>query len=699
MADSTPSSTTITNLSSSATRFLSTLGGEWSATLSEGGLFSSLLEDLRQQDAELAENSAKSQSKTTTESNKTSSTDTNSLSQTSSVSAVSWTDVPPTVEQVASDLHKFTSKWRSYVQGLKSDHSSAPTVAAQDSSSTTDDTSNVNFNLSRLFLELQALQSQQGSSQSSVSSSEGSASALPQDSTSTDGTTSSWSDLLAQLQKIMTTLSNNTNAVSGDSSAYPDSKSDAQVASDQESVTAPFAQLLDQKTSTDPQKAEKDTSSDALISTPVGSGELQTKEKADTSLSNTSGTPNATAGGSSVAGDQSSYSVSVNAAQTSDVLTKASEAMNDFLELMKSVRAKLNSEQTTAKLAVQDHADTSSDNQTSSNVSVLEDKLKTDLKALINAVKEKEPSNAPGVIESSVGSIDASKIQNGSEASDQEVSQPSSPDSSRNTSIVSALTNTFDMADNFAKHLDQMFGLPSSTIPKLLTPQTSESSSPVENRSSSSVSAPVLSDSGDMGLEDEDQGDTGSSGLSLEGTSNNLMSGVGNSKSETAVTFANQLALFKGSTVATAGLPTAVEQVMFQLSRSIKNGSDQLTLQLHPADLGTINVKLNFGDNGAVTGTVVASHTATLDMLQKDVRSLERALQDAGLRADPGSLQFSLGDPSRGGHQGYQAEGKSSSSGSSSTQSSSSDTAIADRDVDVDNEIYVLTPDRVNLKV
>jgi hypothetical protein len=39
---------------------------------------------------------------------------------------------------------------------------------------------------------------------------------------------------------------------------------------------------------------------------------------------------------------------------------------------------------------------------------------------------------------------------------------------------------------------------------------------------------------------------------------------------------------------------------------------------------------------------IIAERSETLDILQKDVRVLERALQDAGLKTDQNSLSFDL---------------------------------------------------------
>src|SRR5262249_24381605 len=145
----------------------------------------------------------------------------------------------------------------------------------------------------------------------------------------------------------------------------------------------------------------------------------------------------------------------------------------------------------------------------------------------------------------------------------------------------------------------------------------------------------------------------------------------------------------------TVGLPSAVEQVMLQLSRSVKGGQDRMMLQLQPADLGRINIKLDFLGDGKVQGTVLASNPATLDLLLKDVRSLERALQDAGLRADPGSLQFSLGEQQgdQAGRTGQQTLRERF--GGKETQDTTSPASLGWDSV----ENWYLTPGRVNFKV
>jgi flagellar hook-length control protein FliK len=93
-------------------------------------------------------------------------------------------------------------------------------------------------------------------------------------------------------------------------------------------------------------------------------------------------------------------------------------------------------------------------------------------------------------------------------------------------------------------------------------------------------------------------------------------------------------------------LPTipAHEQIAVQIQNAMQNGSSRLTLDLQPAELGRVEIRLNVDKDKNVTATVVVDRPATLDLLQRDAKALERALQDAGLQTGSGSLSFSLRD-------------------------------------------------------
>jgi len=84
------------------------------------------------------------------------------------------------------------------------------------------------------------------------------------------------------------------------------------------------------------------------------------------------------------------------------------------------------------------------------------------------------------------------------------------------------------------------------------------------------------------------------------------------------------------------------EQVALHIKKALGAGADKINIKLHPAELGRVEVKLEIGKDGHIQATVLAEKPETLDMLQRDARGLERALQDAGLRTSSDSLSFSL---------------------------------------------------------
>jgi len=145
--------------------------------------------------------------------------------------------------------------------------------------------------------------------------------------------------------------------------------------------------------------------------------------------------------------------------------------------------------------------------------------------------------------------------------------------------------------------------------------------------------------------------------------------------------------------------PNPVDQAILQINRGLKNGNDQMSLQLHPSDLGKITVKLDFSNDGKVQGTVTADNPKTLEMLQKDSRSLERALQDAGLRADPGSLSFNLGNQS-----GQNSSQTAAGNNDRSNEKDLDGTITAEESTELGTDLasietYYVTPNGVNIRV
>lgn len=109
------------------------------------------------------------------------------------------------------------------------------------------------------------------------------------------------------------------------------------------------------------------------------------------------------------------------------------------------------------------------------------------------------------------------------------------------------------------------------------------------------------------------------------------------------------------STTRPTPLPPAPvpDQIALQMHRAVGGGKDRLTIQLHPAELGHLEIKLELGRDGPVRAVLAADKPETLELLQRDVRGLERALQNAGLQTDGNSIAFDL----RGGGQQRPGQG------------------------------------------
>jgi flagellar hook-length control protein FliK len=109
-------------------------------------------------------------------------------------------------------------------------------------------------------------------------------------------------------------------------------------------------------------------------------------------------------------------------------------------------------------------------------------------------------------------------------------------------------------------------------------------------------------------------------------------------------------------------LPSPVEQIKVQIDKGLAAGNDSISIQLHPQDMGRVDIKLDFQD-GQVTTTVTADHPDTLQALKADAANLQQSLQDAGLNADPNAMSFQLRD----GGQQQQQQGQASQGGNGQT--------------------------------
>jgi len=82
--------------------------------------------------------------------------------------------------------------------------------------------------------------------------------------------------------------------------------------------------------------------------------------------------------------------------------------------------------------------------------------------------------------------------------------------------------------------------------------------------------------------------------------------------------------------------------VAVEIAAHARDGKSHFEIRLDPPELGRIDVRLHIDHDGQVTSHLRVDRAETLDLLRRDAPSLERALQDAGLKTADSGLQFSL---------------------------------------------------------
>ena len=87
-----------------------------------------------------------------------------------------------------------------------------------------------------------------------------------------------------------------------------------------------------------------------------------------------------------------------------------------------------------------------------------------------------------------------------------------------------------------------------------------------------------------------------------------------------------------------------VEQVKVNITKSAVKGVDKIDISLKPEDLGHIEIKMQLGKDGKLSAHIISSRPETMEVLQKEMQSLEKAFNDAGFQTDEGSFSFSYRD-------------------------------------------------------
>ncbi|MCK0068723.1 flagellar hook-length control protein FliK [Kordiimonas laminariae] len=104
--------------------------------------------------------------------------------------------------------------------------------------------------------------------------------------------------------------------------------------------------------------------------------------------------------------------------------------------------------------------------------------------------------------------------------------------------------------------------------------------------------------------------------------------------------FASTFSILGGKPSPALGAHVA-KQVNLQVSRAVRSGQNEFTVRLDPAELGRVQVKMSFAD-GKVTTKIIAERPETLELMQREVRGLERAMETGGHKASTDGISFNL---------------------------------------------------------
>ncbi|MDR3530309.1 MAG: flagellar hook-length control protein FliK [Rhodopila sp.] len=77
------------------------------------------------------------------------------------------------------------------------------------------------------------------------------------------------------------------------------------------------------------------------------------------------------------------------------------------------------------------------------------------------------------------------------------------------------------------------------------------------------------------------------------------------------------------------------------------DGSQQMTIRLHPAELGMVQVRIERASSGMTQVEITAEKADTLQALQRDQSQLHRTLDEAGLPAAGRTVTFHVAQPAQ----------------------------------------------------
>jgi flagellar hook-length control protein FliK len=167
---------------------------------------------------------------------------------------------------------------------------------------------------------------------------------------------------------------------------------------------------------------------------------------------------------------------------------------------------------------------------------------------------------------------------------------------------------------------------------------------------------------------------------------------------------ASQNINFRGLVSPVASQPQApqlpLNSLAVHIAQQAQAGAKRFDIRLDPPELGRLDIRLDVARDGRTTTHLVVERAETLDLLQRDARSLERALQNAGLDTSKDGLTFSLKDQQSSGSGNRQSDGNNFDkvAGQDNGAEARDDDSALSGDLETQYQNYIAS-DRVDIRI
>ncbi len=85
------------------------------------------------------------------------------------------------------------------------------------------------------------------------------------------------------------------------------------------------------------------------------------------------------------------------------------------------------------------------------------------------------------------------------------------------------------------------------------------------------------------------------------------------------------------------------EEVVVHVARAATSGKGELQVRLNPAELGSVDVHLEFGDDNTLRVQIRADEGKAIDLLRRHGHELERTLQESGFELTRDAIRYEVG--------------------------------------------------------